>query len=850
MNVAKAAKVKIKLNKFKRVSLQQTSILIFSGIAAIVFLSLITYSADDCHFFRISVPPCDTSDYQNGAGPIGVYISTLLYSFFGYISYLVPVLLLVTGWLMFRFPYKKNPNNPRGGINSWLSLLGIFLALFAGTGLAALLWPSAELPYSGGGFLGLIMAKGFGSKVGEMGAIFLFVSLFFAGLTLFADIKWALVLDKIGDTIMNFMEKLVGFDEPKTVSAGTVQQELPAKEETFFTRTSATITGSGAWLWLKDKKIQLLKYMEVEEESVDNKSSLKTPSQKTSSPKRPLATPPVTATSKSKKVITEPLPDLKELVEGPSTAVVDYSATNKVSLTTPDALTTPSKRSEPRVPLNKRIQLPELNLLAPPSDREDHDPIRLEMLATNIVEALRHFGVKDVVVDSWHPGPVITRFELQLNASTKVSKVTGLSKDLARNLGVHSVRIVEVIPGKTTIGLEVPNTTRDMVTMGSIVESDVFKNSTSALTVALGKDIAGLPVVADLAKMPHLLVAGTTGSGKSVAVNAMIISFLYKATADEVKMIMIDPKMLELSIYDDIPHLLTPVVTDMKDAAAALRWCVCEMERRYLVMSKVKVRNLEGYNAKVKKALDEGDPIIDPLYDATKNLNVTPQALQPMPQIVIVVDEFADMMMIVGKKVEELIARLAQKARAAGIHLILATQRPSVDVITGLIKANIPTRISFNVSTKVDSRTILDQGGAEQLLGQGDMLYLPPGSGMPQRIHGAYVSDDEVEEVVAYVKTQGEPDYISAVVQEAPENSTVPGLEPLAKESERDPLYDQAVYIITESRRASISYLQRRLKVGYNRAATMIEDMEQAGVVSAVQSNGTREVLAPEPIKD
>lgn len=849
MNVATG---KPKLNKIKRVSLQQTSMLFFSGIAAIVFLALLTYHPEDCVFYKISQPPCDSFFNQNKVGPFGAQFAGLLYSFFGYISYLVPIGLLVVGWLMFRFPHKKNPNNPRGGVNSWISLFGIFLALFAGTGLAALLWPDTRLPYEGGGFLGLIMAKIFVNKFGDMGSILLFISLFFAGITLFADIKWGDIVESIGNGVMSLMEKLIDFDDseksvPVTagVSSGLQQQELPVKEGSIITPVSKSLAAlgvgaTGVWSWLNRKKDIL--FNKINESTDDYKRV--TPVEKTAVAADPVSATPSQQAPLAAPPIEVPIPEITNSVVEP--------VEQKVSLAAPVINSTPKIATKPSFSLNKIINLPQISMLEPPpASTGEHDPAQLEILAVNIVEALGHFGVKGVTVERWYPGPVITRFELQLNASTKVSKVTTLSKDLARNLGVHSVRIVEVIPGKTTIGLEVPNIKRDIVTIGSVVESDVFRNSESALTIALGKDIAGEPVVADLAKMPHLLVAGTTGAGKSVAVNAMIISFLYKSTADEVRMIMIDPKMLELSIYDDIPHLLTPVVTDMKDAASALRWCVCEMERRYLLMSKLKVRNLAGFNAKVKKAIADGQPILDPLYDATKNLNVTPEAVQPMPQIVIIVDEFADMMMIVGKKVEELIARLAQKARAAGIHLILATQRPSVDVITGLIKANIPTRIAFNVSTKVDSRTILDQGGAEQLLGQGDMLYLPPGSGLPQRIHGAYVSDEEVENVVAYVKSQGEPEYINAVVQEAPENSSaIPGLEPLAKESETDPLYDQAVGIVTESRRASISYLQRRLKVGYNRAATMIEDMEQAGVVTAVQSNGTREVLAPPPITD
>ena len=417
---------------------------------------------------------------------------------------------------------------------------------------------------------------------------------------------------------------------------------------------------------------------------------------------------------------------------------------------------------------------------------------------------------------------------------------------------VSSVRVVEVIPGRPTIGVEVPNDARDVVFMSEMLASQVYKKNHSPLTLALGKDIAGHPIVADLGRMPHLLVAGTTGSGKSVFINAVLMSLLYKATPEDVRMIMIDPKMMELSSYEDIPHLLAPVVTDMKHAANALRWCVAEMERRYLLMSKLKVRNIAGFNEKIREAQERGEVILDPLFDPLTSVDGHPQPLKPLPYIVVIVDEFADMMMVVGKKVEELIARLAQKARASGIHLILATQRPSVDVITGLIKANIPTRIAFQVSTKIDSRTILDQGGADQLLGYGDMLYMPPGTSLPQRVHGALVTDREVEDVANYLKLQGEPDYILDVLADTTSASdAIPGLEPLAeREGESDPLYDEAVAVVIESRRASISYLQRRLKVGYNRAARMIEDMESAGVVSPVLSNGSRDVLVSAPAKD
>ena len=477
----------------------------------------------------------------------------------------------------------------------------------------------------------------------------------------------------------------------------------------------------------------------------------------------------------------------------------------------------------------------------------------LEAMSRQVELKLLDFAIDAEVVEV-HPGPVITRFEIQLAAGVKVNKVSNLAKDLARALSVTSVRVVEVIPGKTYIGIEIPNEHRELVVLSDVLQSETYDESHSPLTLGLGKDISGRPIVADLAKMPHLLVAGTTGSGKSVALNAMLLSLLYKATPQQVRLILIDPKMLELSVYEGIPHLLTPVVTDMREASNALRWCVAEMERRYQLMSALGVRSIHGYNAKVQKAIDNGEPILDPLAstEVIDDLQpIEPQELSPLPNIVIIVDEFADMMMVVGKKVEELIARIAQKARAAGIHLILATQRPSVDVITGLIKANIPSRIGFQVSSKVDSRTILDQMGAEQLLGHGDMLFLPPGTSVPERIHGAFVSDDEVHKVVAFLKDKAEPAYLEEVTQDPGlKKDFIPGLEPLdiRDEDDLDPLYDEAVAIVTETRKASISYLQRRLKVGYNRAARMIEEMEDSGVVSAVQSNGSREVIAPPPV--
>jgi S-DNA-T family DNA segregation ATPase FtsK/SpoIIIE len=463
----------------------------------------------------------------------------------------------------------------------------------------------------------------------------------------------------------------------------------------------------------------------------------------------------------------------------------------------------------------------------------------LEFNSRLIERKLQDFGVEVKVVAAL-PGPVITRYEIEPATGVKGSQIVNLVRDLARALSVVSIRVVETIPGKTCMGLELPNPKRQVVRLREIIGSQAYADLHSPLTIAMGKDISGKPIVADLAKMPHVLVAGTTGSGKSVAINAMILSLVYKAEPKQVKLILVDPKMLELSVYEGIPHLLAPVVTDMKHAANALNWCVAEMEKRYKLMSSLGVRNLAGYNQKVREAEKAGTKLTNP-FTLTPD---SPEPLEELPFIVVVIDELADMMMVVGKKVEELIARLAQKARASGIHLVLATQRPSVDVITGLIKANIPTRVAFQVSSKIDSRTILDQMGAEALLGQGDMLYMPPGTGYPQRVHGAFVSDQEVHRVAEYLKALGAPQYIEGLL-EGGESDAEDGGESGSGGSESDPLYDEAVALVLKTRRASISQVQRQLRIGYNRAARLIEEMEQAGLVSSMQSNGNREVLAP-----
>ncbi len=526
----------------------------------------------------------------------------------------------------------------------------------------------------------------------------------------------------------------------------------------------------------------------------------------------------------------------EELVVHPPAPVV----IEPVMVELPPSVRVAKERQKPLFTEMPDSKLPQVALLDDPQLRQETVAQEtLEMTSRMIEKKLKDFGVEVRVVLA-QPGPVITRYEIEPATGVKGSQIVGLAKDLARSLSLVSIRVVETIPGKNYMALELPNAKRQSIRLSEILGSQVYNEAKSMLTMGLGKDIVGNPIVADLAKMPHVLVAGTTGSGKSVGINAMILSLLYKAEARDVRLLMIDPKMLEMSVYEGIPHLLAPVVTDMKQAAHGLNWCVAEMEKRYKLMSKMGVRNLAGYNVKIDDAKARGEFIYNP-FSLTPE---SPEPLQRLPHIVVVIDELADLMMVVGKKIEELIARLAQKARAAGIHLILATQRPSVDVITGLIKANIPTRIAFSVGSKIDSRTILDQMGAEALLGMGDMLYMASGTGFPVRVHGAFVSDEEVQRVVSYLKSQGEPDYIEGVL----EGGTVDGEDGASSEdggSEKDPMYDQAVEVVLKNRKASISLVQRHLKIGYNRAARLVEDMEKAGLVSAMSGSGQREILVP-----
>lgn len=912
---------------------------IVCGFAALIaLLALTSFDASDPGWSHTGVG----EPIQNSVGRVGAWFADVTLSLFGYMAYLLPMVLGVGGWLLFR--------DERRVINAYrpfvfVRLIGVILMLASASGLADLHFgvPEGALPHNifGGGILGTAVAWRLVGFLHHLGTTLLLLAAFFSSMTLAFGTSWLQLIEVIGGAVVGVFERMKGSMSSMSEShaelarireadrarelhlrqrereAATLAREREAKaagkrrdssKPAPRKRASASVpemdplmdidadnpprTGLAAALAMAREKAVAGTQAAGQAASGAAKSAAKniTPAShgarmdaldRSLGEADPLLNetdpllngnydvrPPVNT------AVADPFEDYPEIEEPPEAAprkkkksepkpvipaVTEEAPEHETVLPVMDPTRKKKIAIKPRVSEQKQTKLfldvpdsdlPPLSLLdAPEPQRPGFSHEDLEALSRLLEQKLAEFRITVEVV-AVHPGPVITRFEMQLAPGIKASRITGLSQDIARSMSLVSVRVVEVIAGKSTIGIEVPNDHREIVQLSEMLQSPQYIEKKSPLTLALGKDISGESVTADLGRMPHLLVAGTTGSGKSVAVNAMLISLLYKATAKDVRLILIDPKMLELNVYDGIPHLLSPVVTDMKEAANALRWCVGEMERRYTVMAALKVRNIAGYNKKVNEAIKAGTPIVDPLYDPQLSLTpaAAPPTLEPMPFIVVVVDEFADMMMQVGKKAEELIARIAQKARAAGIHLILATQRPSVDVITGLIKANVPTRIAFQVSSKIDSRTILDQGGAESLLGHGDMLYLPPGTALPVRVHGAFVDDHEVQNVVAHIKQTGEPNYIDEILQE--NTMAIPGLSGGDTDgggAESDALYDQAVQIVLESRKASISYVQRRLKIGYNRAARMVEEMESAGVVSQVTSSGTREVLAPPP---
>ncbi len=786
---------------------REAAMLACLGLSLFLLVTLVSYSPNDPGWSSSGT----LEPIRNLAGSVGAWLADVLLSLFGYVAFLLPWAVMLMGIRIFQAQSEDDAAIPRGiRVAAWILMLISLAGLCALHVGAAPSWA----PQGAGGIGGQALAQLLEGVLKAFGATLLLLTLFLASAPFALAFSWLSLLDRIGSWALRTVQRLregrvppvvvAPFPEPleeesrlpeqRPLDSFLLPEEPPAREK-------------------RKRKAPVLSAVGTEEDQFDL-----------------LPAPPPAP------IELEPMESLEPL-EAPAPRVPKPVAASK-----------PKKVEKADVPAFEGNPLPPLSMLDPPrpSGRQ-YTPDELERLSRDVERHLASFGVKVQVVNAT-PGPVITRFEMQPAPGVKGSQITNLSRDLARSLSVSSVRVIEVIEGKSVIGLELPNQKREMVVLREILDSSSYRNIASPLTICLGKDIAGHPVSVDLAKMPHLLVAGTTGSGKSVAINAMILSMLFKATKDQVRFIFIDPKMLELSVYEAIPHLLTPVVTDMKDAANALRWCVAEMERRYRLMSALGVRNLAGLNKKIQDARDSGEPIRDPLARAPELFDeelppFAASVLEEMPHIVIIIDELADMMMVVGKKVEELIARLAQKARAAGIHLIVATQRPSVDVITGLIKANIPSRLAFQVASRIDSRTILDEMGAETLLGHGDGLFRPIGANRLDRVHGAFVDDHEVHKVVAYLKQVGPPQYIEDIcADEAPAPGEGGGG---GDDAEADPLYDQAVALVLETRKASVSWVQRRLKIGYNRAARMVEQMESAGIVGPSGPGGNRDILTP-----
>ena len=836
------------------------------AVALLLVACLVTYSPEDPGWTHIE----PRNEVRNLGGPAGAWFADVALSLFGYFAYLLPFAIAWSAWLTLRGMDDEAETRVQ---RLALRLFGFLLTLAAGSALAGILLAAVpvNLPYGIAGGVGQLVGGKLVAHFHQSGALLLLAPLLLAGITFFTGLSWLRVLDGIGwltllawdngkRLVRWFLRPAVKdqqapgrfaplaalnpfrhrqpelIDESgQTGEVGLMGDEDLVDEDDLIDLAGSALRTSAAIL-PEPGHLEPARTPRTSEPTGDDPSA--TPP-KARAARRPSAEPPSAQ-------IESPAPQGARTAQ--ARAVAGSTAKPEPGLRTGSAPSFSLDNLE-----EATNELPPLALLDEARrSGKGYTKEQLDELSRQVEIKLADFGVSVQVV-AVHPGPVVTLFEMMPAPGTKASKITGLSRDIARALSTISVRVVEVIPGKSVIGLEIPNNFRETVVLREILGSSAYLDAKSPLTIALGTNISGHPVVADLARMPHALIAGTTGSGKSVALNAMILSLVYKAGPRDVRLIMVDPKMLELSVYEGIPHLLTPVVTDMKEAANALRWCVAEMERRYKLMARLGVRNITGYNRKIAEAEAAGEPIPDPLYSVARDLPTameSPPALVHLPYIVVIIDELADMMMVVGKKVEELIARLAQKARASGIHLLLATQRPSVDVLTGLIKANIPTRMAFQVSSRIDSRTILDQMGAEHLLGNGDMLYLPPGTSIPHRIHGAFVDDHEVHQVVEFLRAQGEPEYIDTILMDMGDG--IPGIDPEPRANgdleDTDPLFDEAVQIVVESRRASISGVQRRLKIGYNRAARMIEEMERIGIVGPAETNGNREVLAPPPV--
>ena len=862
-----------------------------NGVQRLLETGLIisTFSAIFILCALVSFHPADPSWSQTGeflhvkniTGSTGAWIADILLFSFGWLAFFIPVAIQAFGYIFFKKPHKILQLDY---LTLGLRVVGLVFFVTTAAAISSINFDDIFY-FPSGGVVGDVIANAMMPAFNFTGTSIFLLCFFFAGLTLLTGVSWVQFVDVLGEYAVKFgtylhqlpqkwfdnRQKKLAPKETKNSSDDSVSDELlndPLLAET----DSLKIED----IQIDDPKIKI--EPEPIEPTIDSEHDFE-----------PINEPIINEhPAESFEPVGSEFDDINSILDQDMSfsAIEDepidtasalnsldqnaYTQTQDISEPVEHKIEAPvvsKELTKPVIPAHLQPQtakekfeellaektnnanmppLPTLDLLDRPDKQKN--PIskdELEAVSRLVEVKLLDFGIQATVVGVY-PGPVVTRFELDLAPGIKVAKITGLAKDLARALSAVSVRVVEVIPGKTYIGLELPNKHREIVRLSEVIDADKFRQSTSPLAMVLGKDISGQPVVVDLGKMPHLLVAGTTGSGKSVGVNVMIISLLYKSGPDDVRLIMIDPKMLELSVYEGIPHLLCEVVTDMKEASNALRWCVGEMERRYKLMSALGVRNLNGYNQKVLAAKELGMPIKDPLFKDTDGMANEPEDLDKLPNIVVVIDEFADMMMIVGKKVEELIARIAQKARAAGIHLVLATQRPSVDVITGLIKANIPTRMAFQVSSKIDSRTILDQQGAENLLGMGDMLYLPPGTSVPVRVHGAFIDDHEVHAVVDDWKKRGKPNYIDEILSgDATEDILLPGEAPEGEDNEQDPLYDEAVSFVIEGGRVSISSVQRKLRVGYNRAARLVEQMEASGIVSAPGHNGARELLVP-----